>query len=55
MFLRKVSDGLTTLHGGRGVVLPEDVVKSAQEVLVVAGLILEHLREENASRAGPWN
>jgi hypothetical protein len=28
--------------------------KSAQEVLAAAGLILECLREEHASDAGPW-
>jgi hypothetical protein len=27
----------------------------AQEVLEVAGLILEHLREEDASGASPWD
>jgi hypothetical protein len=29
-------------------------LKSAQDVLMAAGLILEHLREENAFGAGPW-
>jgi hypothetical protein len=29
-------------------------MKSAQEVLVSTGLILERLREEHASRDGPW-
>jgi hypothetical protein len=28
--------------------------ESAQDVLIVANLVLEHLREEHASRAGPW-
>jgi hypothetical protein len=28
--------------------------KLAQEVLVPAGLILEHLREEHASNVSPW-
>jgi hypothetical protein len=30
------------------------LMKSAQEVLVSTGLILERLREEHASRDGPW-
>jgi hypothetical protein len=29
--------------------------KSAQEVLTAAGLILERLREEHTSGAGPWD
>jgi hypothetical protein len=28
--------------------------KSAQDVLMVVGLVLEHLREEHASGAGTW-
>jgi hypothetical protein len=28
--------------------------QSSQDVLMAAGLILEHLREERDSRAGPW-
>jgi hypothetical protein len=29
-------------------------LKSAQEVLTMTGLLLEHLREARASGAGPW-
>jgi hypothetical protein len=31
------------------------LLKSAQEVLAMTGLILEHLREVQASNAGPWD
>jgi hypothetical protein len=31
------------------------LLKSTQEVLTVAGLILEHLREAQASGASPWD
>jgi hypothetical protein len=30
-------------------------LKSAQEVLTMTGLFLEHLREARASGAGPWH
>jgi hypothetical protein len=30
-------------------------LKSAQEVLTMTGLLLEHLREARASSAGPWH
>jgi hypothetical protein len=49
----EISDALIDL----GVFPIRDIpllLRSAQEVLVSADLILEHLREEHASDAGPW-
>jgi hypothetical protein len=49
----EISDALIDL----GVFPIRDIpllLRSAQEVLVSADLILEHLREEHASGAGPW-
>jgi hypothetical protein len=49
----EISDALIDL----GVFPIRDIpllLRSAQEVLVSTDLILEHLREEHASGAGPW-
>jgi hypothetical protein len=48
-----ISDALVDLSMFPIREMPEHL-KSAQDVLTVAGLVLEHLREEHASDASSW-